>query len=139
MIGSCQGDFIAFPLKSVVAVENLDEKEKSKITSQETYNFKGEEIPLSTYSSFLGIENGKKDQNFDSETIIILVEEESKIAVLLEKVTRQIETVVRPFNKILPKIPGFRGTCYLSDETFAFVISSSELFNLSTNEKEKAA
>ncbi|MEE2743461.1 MAG: response regulator [Bdellovibrionota bacterium] len=139
MIGSCQGDFIAFPLKSVVAVENLDDKERSQINSQETYDFKGEKIPLSTYSSFLGLESDRKDKTLNAETVIILGEEENKIAVLLEKVTRQIETVVRPFNKILPKIPGFRGTCYLSDETFAFVISSSELFNSSITEKEKAA
>ena len=70
---------------------------------------------------------------------MILEEEGEKFAIAIEEINRQLETVVRPFNKILPKIPGFRGTCYLSDETFAFVISSGELFTkiLSVQEKNK--
>jgi two-component system chemotaxis sensor kinase CheA len=136
IIGISQGNFVAFPMKSILSVENIEEGKRSKISSQKTYHFKGEEIPLSTYSSYLGL--NKNTEESEIETIIILEEEENKMAVLLEKVTRQLETVVRPFNKILPKIPGFRGTCYLSDETFAFVLSSSELFSLALEEDEKS-
>ena len=51
------------------------------------------------------------------KVVLILEEEGEKLAIAIEEINRQLETVVRPFNRVLPKMPGFRGTCYLSVRT----------------------
>ncbi len=139
MVGAHQGEFIAFPSKSIIAVENVDKEKVKSIFSDGKYHFKGDDIPISTYSDFLDISDKESSNSVTPKVILILEEEGEKLAVIIEEINRQLETVVRPFNKILPKIPCFRGTCYLTDETFAFVISSSELFTkvLSIKEKDK--
>ena len=141
MIGAHKGEYVAFPSKSIIAVENIDKDQVKSIFSNGKYNFKGDDIPISTYSDFLDTSEKESTNTQTPKVILVLEEEGEKLAVVIEEINRQLETVVRPFNKILPKIPGFRGTCYLTDETFAFVISSSELFTkiLSIKEKDKAA
>lgn len=72
----------------------------------------------------------KKAERLDQmQNIVVLIKDKKAIALAVDRVLGQLDSVIRPFDQYY-EVEGFSGTTLLDDDTFAYVIGE-ELFEMS--------
>ena len=119
----------AVPMKCIADINTIKEENIHFIQTGWTYTFREENIPLAPFNMF--VENGcdnRRDRKFSKgEMVVIIQENNSKIALSIDEVIDQLEAIVRPFGKFIEKISGLKGSFLLPDEKMAYVIDPIEL------------
>ena len=75
----------------------------------------------------------KIDHSLDkitSWTAVILRVKDQFVGLLVDKVERQSDLVVRPIDSILGSLPGFKGTSVLSDGKISYVLEPEQVLYL---------
>jgi chemotaxis protein histidine kinase CheA len=59
--------------------------------------------------------------------VLIISHKEHALALVVDRVVDQLEAVVRPFDNVVEKLLGFKGTSLLDSEHVAFVLDAESL------------
>lgn len=122
LLVSCAKQKFAIPMEifadtSIVEPNMLKESAKKGII-----DFKGELVDFKYLSDLVGISSDDSDKS-DCNYILLLSDKGIKIAVAVEKITKEMVTQVpiKTIGRTLSNVPGVMGTTILSDGSAAFI------------------
>ncbi|MEN9825151.1 MAG: histidine kinase, partial [Pseudomonadota bacterium] len=127
---SC-GHQLVIPLISISKIAPVKDLILSKVDGRMTCQHDGTTIPLGDYRCFIesplhGSPLEKSD--FSPDSLVLIVSHKShSLALVVDKVIDQMEAVVRPFDNVVERLPGFKGTSLLDSERVAFVLDAESL------------
>jgi len=131
LLAESGGHQIVIPLVSISKIAPVKELILSKVDGRMTCQHDGTTIPLGDYRSFIesplrGSSLDKMD--FSPEALVLIISHKThSLALVVDKVVDQLEAVVRPFDNVVEKLPGFKGTSLLDSEHVAFVLDAESL------------
>ncbi|MEY3903442.1 MAG: histidine kinase [Pseudomonadota bacterium] len=133
LLAESGGHQIVIPLVSISKIAPVKELILSKVDGRMTCQHEGSTIPLGDYRSFIesplhGSSLDKKDFSPDA-LVLIISHKDHSLALVVDKVIDQLEAVVRPFDNVVEKLVGFKGTSLLDSEHVAFVLDAESLVN----------
>ncbi|MEN9810726.1 MAG: histidine kinase [Pseudomonadota bacterium] len=133
LLAESGGHQIVIPLVSISKIAPVKELILSKVDGRMTCQHEGSTIPLGDYRSFIesplhGSALDKKDFSPDA-LVLIISHKNHSLALVVDKVIDQLEAVVRPFDNVVEKLVGFKGTSLLDSEHVAFVLDAESLVN----------
>jgi chemotaxis protein histidine kinase CheA len=120
---------IAVPLSAVAKIVFCKDLNFNEMNHIKTTQFNERTISVGTYPQIVSRDYGDWT-DVDSKTLIVLVHKGKVLGLLVDSIEDQIEAVICPFGSLLKKIPGFKGTTVLGDDSIAYVISPEDFVNL---------
>jgi two-component system chemotaxis sensor kinase CheA len=114
----------AIPMKDVVEVLNLDSFEIKKVKGKEAIIHRGNPIPVLRLGKILNASNGGGVK--DSE-IIIVEKSNNKTGLVVKRILKQEEVVVKPLGEGLRNNKGISGATILGDGKVALIL---DVYNL---------
>jgi two-component system, chemotaxis family, sensor kinase CheA len=138
ILAESDSHLIAIPLTSIATIASCRELKLNNIQGQMGCQFDGKTIPLGKLPRFVGDESAqsfKTAEDFADSIAVILTHKNRNVALVVDRVVDQLEAVVRPFDSVVERVPGFRGTSLINDEKVAFVLSAEDLLNIEFNEE----
>lgn len=131
VIASSEGFLIAIPLNCIAKITSIEKESLNFVESGWTYQFNGHSIPIASYGTFVGTDQvDRKATLKDKELVAVISHKDQEIGLRVEQVYDQIEAVVRPFDKVIEKVDGFKGTSQLANDDLAYVLSPEEMVAL---------
>lgn len=131
LLAESGGHQIVIPLVSISKIAPIKDLILSKVDGRMTCQHEGTTIPLGDYRCFIesplhGSSLEKID--FSPESLVLIVTHKNhSLALVVDKVVDQMEAVVRPFDNVVEKLIGFKGTSLLDSEHVAFVLDAESL------------
>lgn len=122
LLVSCAKQKFAIPME-IFADTSIVEPNVLKESSQKgVIDFKGELVDFKYLSDLVGISSDDSDKS-DCNYILLLSDKGIKIAVAVEKITKEMVTQVpiKTIGRTLSNVPGVVGTTILSDGSAAFI------------------
>lgn len=131
LLAESGGHQIVIPLVSISKIAPIKDLILSKVDGRMTCQHEGTTIPLGDYRCFIesplhGSSLEKIDFSPDS-LVLIVTHKNHSLALVVDKVVDQMEAVVRPFDNVVEKLVGFKGTSLLDSEHVAFVLDAESL------------
>lgn len=131
LLAESGGHQIVVPLVSISKITPIKDLILSKVDGRMTCQHDGMTIPLGDYRSFIEIPlrgSTKEKIDFSPESLVLIVTHKGhSLALVVDKVVDQLEAVVRPFDNVVEKLLGFKGTSLLDSEHVAFVLDAESL------------
>ncbi|MFZ9519125.1 MAG: response regulator [Silvanigrellaceae bacterium] len=131
LLAESGGHQLVIPLISISKIAPVKDLILSKVEGRMTCQHDGVTIPLGDYRSFIesplhGSPLEKTD--FSPESLVLIISHKGhSLALVVDKVIDQMEAVVRPFDNVVERLPGFKGTSLLDSERVAFVLDAESL------------
>jgi two-component system, chemotaxis family, sensor kinase CheA len=124
---------IAIPLTSIATIASCRDLKINNIHGELSCQFEEKTVPLGRLDRYvsderLGDYHGLHD--YDELIAIIITHKGKNVGLVVDRVVDQLEAVVRPFDGVVERVPGFRGTSLINDEKVAFVLSAEDLVEL---------
>lgn len=121
---------LAIPLANVAHITTCNELRINEVNHLRYVQFENLTIPLLTYQEILDYKINKKIELKGHFSTVFIRCKEGIVALLVEQVERQMDLVVKPFDRIIKGIRGFKGITVLADENVAYVIDPVELIHV---------
>jgi two-component system chemotaxis sensor kinase CheA len=125
------GHRIVVPLVSISKITPIKDLILSKVDGRMTCQHEGVTIPLGDYRSFIESPlkgSAKEKIDFSPDSLVLIIShKEHALALVVDRVVDQLEAVVRPFDNVVEKLLGFKGTSLLDSEHVAFVLDAESL------------
>ena len=121
---------VAVPLQSVANITSCDGLILTEVDNIRWCQHSGRTVPLMTYDEY---SKRKIDHPLDkimSWTAVIMRVKDQFVGLLVDRVERQSDLVVRPIDSILGSLPGFKGTSVLSDGKISYVLEPEQVLYL---------
>lgn len=133
LLAESAGHQIVIPLVSISKIAPVKDLILSKVDGRMTCQHEGSTIPLGDYRCFIesplhGSALNKGDFSPDA-LVLIISHKNHSLALVVDKVVDQLEAVIRPFDNVVEKLVGFKGTSLLDSEHVAFVLDAESLVN----------
>ena len=125
---------LAIPVNCIEKISDVDKNLLKFTDIGWTYIYQDGSIPIAMSEEYINV-GSDRNQNLKSNsenlgTMVVIVEKNKKIAIRVLEVLYQVETVVRPFDDIIGKIPGFKGISQLANDDVVYVVSGEEFVNM---------
>ena len=131
VIAQSEGLLLAIPLNAISKITSIDGKDLNFVESGWTYQHNGQPIPIASYKNYIDHEQPDRHTKLlDKELVAVISHKDREIGIRVEQVFEQIEAVVRPFDDVVEKIEGFKGTSQLANDQLAYVLSPEEMIGL---------
>lgn len=131
LLAESGGHQIVVPLVSISKITPIKDLILSKVDGRMTCQHDGMTIPLGDYRSFIEVPlrgSTKEKIDFSPESLVLIVTHKGhSLALVVDKVVDQLEAVIRPFDNVVEKLLGFKGTSLLDSEHVAFVLDAESL------------
>lgn len=121
---------VAVPLQSVANITSCDGLTLTEVDRLRWCQHSGRTVPLMTYDEYTRREILHKISDIQSWSAVILKVKDQFVGLLVDKVERQSDLVVRPIDTVLGDLPGFKGTSVLSDGKISYVLEPEQLLML---------
>jgi two-component system chemotaxis sensor kinase CheA len=125
------GHQIVVPLVSISKITPIRDLILSKVDGRMTCQHEGVTIPLGDYRSFIESPlkgSAKEKMDFSPDSLVLIIShKEHALALVVDRVVDQLEAVVRPFDNVVEKLLGFKGTSLLDSEHVAFVLDAESI------------
>ncbi|NBO37353.1 response regulator [bacterium] len=131
LLAESGGHQIVVPLVSISKIAPVKDLILSKVDGRMTCQHDGLTIPLGDYRSF--IESPLKGSSlekidFSPDALVLIISHKNcSLALAVDRVIDQLEAVIRPFDNVVEKLVGFKGTSLLDSEQVAFVLDAESL------------
>jgi two-component system chemotaxis sensor kinase CheA len=131
LLAESGGHQIVVPLASISKITPIGELLLSRVEGRMTCQHEGVTIPVGDFLTFVDSpqrRNGKVMNDFGNDSLVLIVtHKEHSVALVVDKVVDQLEAVIRPFDNVIEKLTGFKGTSLLDSENVAFVLDAESL------------
>lgn len=131
LLAESGGHQIVVPLVSIAKITPVRDLILSKVDGRMTCQHDGLTIPLGDYRSFIESPlKGSAKEKFDfspDSLVLVITHKEHSLALVVDRVIDQLEAVIRPFDNVVEKLLGFKGTSLLDSEHVAFVLDAESL------------
>lgn len=131
LLAESGGHQIVVPLVSIAKITPIRDLILSKVDGRMTCQHEGVTIPLGDYRSFIESPlkgSSKEKLDFSPESLVLIItHKEHSLALVVDRVVDQLEAVIRPFDNVVEKLLGFKGTSLLDSEQVAFVLDAESL------------
>lgn len=121
------GAYFVVPLSNVVECLEFNRPENSKICS--SLNIRNEVVPYIDLRTFYSI-TAEKPQ---SEQIIIVNDQDSRIGLVVDKVIGNYQTVIKPLGRLYKHTAGFSGATILGSGEVALILDVYKLSDIIKN------
>jgi len=116
----------AMPLEAVAETVKVQPSGLKSLMNKKAVTLRGEVVPVAELAGLIGIDHEQK--NTESElTLIILKQGGSRIGVIVDRIQRKEEIVVKPLADYLAAIPGLAGASILGDGRSILILEPAEL------------
>jgi len=131
LLTESSGHQIVVPLVSISKITPIKDLILSKVDGRMTCQHEGVTIPLGDYRSFIDSPlkgSAMEKVDFAPDALVLIIShKEHALALVVDRVVDQLEAVVRPFDNVVEKLLGFKGTSLLDSEHVAFVLDAESL------------
>ncbi|WP_176736485.1 chemotaxis protein CheW [Oligoflexus tunisiensis] len=132
LVATSSGILIAIPLRSIREIKPVKDLDFSYMKPFWMMEHSGKSIPIATYQQLMRpetIDQYKFDLAAD-ELAVVIMHNDSGVALRIDEVKDQLETVTRPFDCITQVVPGFKGISHLPGDQLAYMVSAEDFLEL---------
>ncbi|MBW2154873.1 MAG: Hpt domain-containing protein [Deltaproteobacteria bacterium] len=116
----------AMPLEAVAETVKVQHSGLKSLMNKKAITLRGEVVPVAELAGLIGITHEQK--NTESElTLIILKQGGSRLGVIVDRIQRKEEILVKPLADYLAAIPGLAGASILGDGRSILILEPAEL------------
>ncbi|MDZ4662126.1 MAG: ATP-binding protein [Pseudomonadota bacterium] len=134
-----KGSMFAVPLTAIARIVSCNRLTLTEIGHVRMCQYDGKSIVLRSFDELLHGRDIENAETVKFKTVIVLRHKEKFVGLLVDCIEDQFEAVVRSFDHIVKKIPGFKGTAILGNDEIAYVISPEEMVGLLQKDESVAA
>ncbi|MBT6539661.1 MAG: chemotaxis protein CheA [Francisellaceae bacterium] len=124
----------AIPLSAVVEIINKNACSLEHVSGSLVLIYRGKTIPVCSLSNMFNKSNSKIDTN-NIGHVLIVNDDNSQMAFVVDSLVGQEEVVIKPFNEILKYTPGFSGVTITGTGKVAIIIDVHGLIKSFLKEK----
>lgn len=117
----------AIPLGNVDTIEDVMQDEIKLVQSKEVIHLRGSVIPIIRMSEVLEMENYEKNNEDDSEIIVVVKKGDQRIGLAVDKLLGQQETVIKSMGRHITNAKLFSGATILGDGEVALILDTNTL------------
>lgn len=125
---------IAVPLGSVANITSCNGLILTEVDNIRWCQHSGRTVPLMTYDEYSKRKINHTIDEINNWSAVIMRVKDQYVGLLVNKVERQSDLVVKPIDSVLGALPGFKGTSVLSDGKISYVLEPEQLLFLLFNE-----
>ncbi len=119
----------AMPLEAVAETVKVRHSGLKSLMDKKAIALRGEVVPVAELAGLIGVSHEQK--NAGSElTLIILKQGDSRLGLVVDRIQRREEIVVKPLADYLAAIPGLAGASILGDGRSILILEPAELIAL---------
>ncbi|MEY4064951.1 MAG: hypothetical protein RIR26_1159 [Pseudomonadota bacterium] len=131
LLAESGGHQIVVPLASISKITPITDLILSRVEGRMTCQHDGITIPVGDFLTFVDPPQRRKASvaaDFGNDSLVLIVtHKEHSLALVVDKVIDQLEAVIRPFDNVIERLTGFKGTSLLDSESVAFVLDAESL------------
>jgi len=116
----------AIPLEAIAETIKVQNSDIKLLMNKKVTTLRGEVVSVARLADLLGITHEQKNTE-DEQTLIILKHGNSKLGVVIDRILRKEEIVVKPLADYLAAIPGLSGASILGDGRSILILEPAEL------------
>jgi len=116
----------AIPLEAIAETIKVQNSDIKLLMNKKVTTLRGEVVSVARLADLLGITHEQKNTE-DEQTLIILKHGNSKLGVVIDRILRKEEIVVKPLPDYLAAIPGLSGASILGDGRSILILEPAEL------------
>lgn len=122
LLVSCSKQKFAIPMENFADTFIVEPNILKEASKRGVIDFKGEMVDFKYLADLIGINSDESDRS-DCNYVLLLAEKDVRIAVAVEKITKEMVTQVpiKTIGRTLSNVPGVIGTTILSDGSAAFI------------------
>jgi len=121
----------AMPLEAVAETVKVQNDSLKSLMRKKVITLRGEVVNIADLADLLGVTGaGKQDE--DELTLLILKLGASKLGVIVDRIQRKEEIVVKPLADYLAAVPGLAGASVLGDGRSILILEPAELMALAS-------
>lgn len=131
LLADSGGCSLIVPMSNIAHITPMKELILSRVDGRMTCQYEGVTIPLGDFRQFTGdrvTTTAFEKSDFPAESIVLVISDDThSVALVVDRVIDQISAVVQPFDNVIDRLTGFRGTTLLDAEKIAFVVDPESL------------
>lgn len=139
IIAESFGVLLAFPMKSVSRMISPKEVWPLALSSSRFVQLDGQTVRVLNYRELAAKNSSTRFSENSEGSIIFLKEGSSCVGVHVDSIMQPMEVVVRPFDPLIPRMPGFSGTALLAGKQVAYLASAADFIQFSNSPKDLAS
>ncbi|WP_457574497.1 Hpt domain-containing protein [Desulfolithobacter sp.] len=128
----------AMPLEAVAETVKVHQSNLKTLMRKKAITLRGEVISVADLAELLGISNKFRDRG-EELTLLILRLGGYRMGIIVDRIQRKEEIVVKPLADYLAAIPGLAGASILGDGRSILILEPGELIALATGPMDQAA
>lgn len=121
---------LAIPLTSIKSITSQKDLKLNCVQGLQTCQFEGATVPIGTYLDFLSPVTHRETAANASSLVIVISHGLDRVGLKVDEVIEQQDAVIRPFDNVVTRIEGFKGTSILNSERIAYVIDAEQLVSI---------
>ena len=134
------GMMFVLPSESIETILSLNSSEGKKMETRKSILYQDQYIPLARFSSLLNLRVSPESRKEDKLPLIILREDKEQAAILVEKIFRPIEGVLKDLGALVHHLRFFSGSTILGNGRIVPILHVSEIIrNMQETSAESAA
>lgn len=134
------GDTVfAIPLTAISRITTCNNLTISSVNGMRTCQFDNKTVPMRTYDELLEDHDKYSDELIREKSVVFIHYKNQFFALVVDAIEDQLEAVIRPFDSIVKRLPGFKGTAVLGNESISYIVSPEEIVGLMNGSVEKRA
>ena len=122
--------FFVIPQSEILTISQAAKFETQKVSGMRFFQFKGKTVPLVTYDELMEGRAKLPSDQVAQMSVVVLQHSDMTVGLLVHGTEGQLDAVILPFDGMVKKIHGFKGTTLLGSEGLAYVVSSQQLVHL---------
>jgi len=119
------GETYGIPIANVVRTVRIKHEDIKTIEGNETFILEEEDIPIFRLTNLFGLEEEEKE----NLTLVVVEKGEDKAALLVDKIVRDEELIIKPLDKSIKNVKGAAGATILGDGRVALIIDINTLLS----------
>ncbi len=128
----------ALPLEAVSETVKVNTESLKSLMRKKAITLRGEVVSVADLADLLGVERAQ-ELNSEELTLLIMKVGANRLGVIVDRIQRKEEIVVKPLADYLAAIPGLAGASILGDGRSILILEPSELLSLASGPAEMAA
>lgn len=135
LVCSYEKSAVAVPLSHVGQIKSCEELHITEVDGLRWAQIDSRTVPLMTYSEYIKREYSFSKEQVAKMSVVVMNVKDQMIGILVDKVERQTDLVIKAFDPILGTLPGFKGTSVLSDDKIAYIVDPESFVSMLFDEK----
>jgi two-component system chemotaxis sensor kinase CheA len=122
--------YFVVPQSDILNIGKTDQVVTQMVSGLRYFQFKGRTIPLMSFDELLQKRMMLNSEQVHEMSTVVLQHGDIAFGLLVHGTEGQLDAVVLPFDGMVGKVPGFKGTTLLGSDGIGYVLSAQQMSHL---------